>query len=205
MEVYLESLYLMHQYHEIIMILEELKLLGLYIQGVVLRQTGGLSDDAADMPGLESDMRNAPTQTMDFDTSDIFDNGQCEFVVVLDRFPSPAYTPKFEDVFQWSNGDPQTRCMVRGTEIDRFVVLRRVPVSMPPQSNEYAAISRQGVKTFINIGNNIVSKFRDSGGMLTGAYNNIVKNSIICYFVWECRTKSFVRAHLNCRLKYCYQ
>ncbi|GMP94758.1 hypothetical protein CsSME_00044083 [Camellia sinensis var. sinensis] len=127
---------------------------------------------------LGLDMRDAPTQVVDFDTSGIFDNRQCEFVVVLDRFPNPAYTPKFEDVFQWSSGDPRTGCMVRGTETNRFVVLRRVPVSMPPQTNEYAAISR--------------------------AYNNIVKNAIICYFVWECRRKSFVRAHLNCRLKYCY-
>ncbi|XP_028094154.1 uncharacterized protein LOC114294228 [Camellia sinensis] len=83
----------------------KLKLLGLYIQGVVLCQTGGLSDVAADTPGLESDMRDALTQTVDFDASGIFDNGQCEFVVVLDRFPNPTYRPKFEDVFQWSSGD----------------------------------------------------------------------------------------------------
>ena len=84
----------------------KLKLVGLYIQGVVLRQTGGLSEVDVDTPGLESDMRDAPTQIVDFDTSGIFDNGQCEFVVVLDRFPNLAYTPKFEDVFQWSSGDP---------------------------------------------------------------------------------------------------
>ena len=36
----------------------KLKLLGLYIQGIVLRQTGGLSEAAADTPGLESDMRD---------------------------------------------------------------------------------------------------------------------------------------------------
>lgn len=142
---------------------------------------------------------------MGIDPSAILDNGQCEFVVVLDRFPNPAYTPKFEDVFLWSNGDPRTGCMVRGTEIDRFVVLRRVPVLMPPQSNdETPVVSRQGVKTFINIGKNVVSEFRDSLGQFNGAYNNIVKNAIICYFVWECRTNSIVRAHLNCRLKYCY-
>ncbi|GMP60913.1 hypothetical protein CsSME_00023590 [Camellia sinensis var. sinensis] len=130
--------------------------------GVVLRQTGGLSEIAADTPGLESDMRDAPTQTVEFDPSGILDNGQCEFVVVLDRFPNPAYTPKFEDVFQWSSGDPRTGCMVRGTEIDRFVVLRHVSILMPPQSTEYSVVSRQGVKTFINIGKNVVSEFRDS-------------------------------------------
>ncbi|THG04864.1 hypothetical protein TEA_010105 [Camellia sinensis var. sinensis] len=153
----------------------KLKLLGLYIQGVVLRQTGGLSEIAADTPGLESDMRDAPTQTVEFDPSGILDNGQCEFVVVLDRFPNPAYTPKFEDVFQWSSGDPRTGCMVRGTEIDCFVVLRHVSILMPPQSTEYSVVSRQGVKTFINIGKNVVSEFRDSFGVLNSAYNNIVK------------------------------
>ncbi|QIE08115.1 nuclear shuttle protein [Camellia oleifera geminivirus] len=180
----------------------------LYIQGVVLRETGGQPEVAADTPGLESDMRDVPTQvvaqTVDIGPSGVLDNGQCEFVVVLDRFPNPAYTPKFEDVFLWKNGDPRMGCMVRGTEIDRFVVLRRVPIEMPPQSTEFPAVSRQGVKTFINIGHNVVSEFRDSMDQLTGGYNNIVKNAIICYFVWECRTKSLVRAHLNCRLRYCY-
>ncbi|KAE9450741.1 hypothetical protein C3L33_17369, partial [Rhododendron williamsianum] len=115
--------------------------------------------------------RAVPKQTIDVDEKPPKDNGCLELLLVLDRDPNPVSKPKFQDVFDWTSGDPRNGCLIRSGELSRFKLIKRRRIDMPFENLEPDALTQMHISEYVEFkyGNQLIAEFRDSNDCTTGS------------------------------------
>ncbi|KAG5531431.1 hypothetical protein RHGRI_026151 [Rhododendron griersonianum] len=127
--------------------------------------------------------RAVPKQTIDVDDKPPKDNGCLELLLVLDRDSNPVSKPKFQDVFDWTSGDPRSGCLIRSGELSRFKFIKRRRIDMPFENLEPVALMRMHISEYVEFkyGNQLIAEFRDSNDCTTGSYSNVSRNALLLF------------------------
>ncbi|KAF7151146.1 hypothetical protein RHSIM_Rhsim02G0109200 [Rhododendron simsii] len=109
--------------------------------------------------------------------------------LILDQDPNPVSKPNFQDLFDWKSGDPRIDFLIQAGELSRFKLIKRRRIDMPFKNFEPGALTLLHISEYVEFkyGSQLIAEFRDSNDCTTGSYNNISRNPLLVFIVWEYR------------------